>query len=94
MEKWKINSETATAVTRLAVALAVSVGAMFGFDVDGDGIENAVLAVASVAVMAWVWWRNNNVTLAAQEAERVLRAIKGGSSETATIGEVDRNGDR
>ena len=51
MEKWKINSETATAVTRLAVALAVSVGAMFGFDVDGDGIENVVLAVASVAVM-------------------------------------------
>lgn len=94
MEKWKINSETATAVARLAVALAVSVGAMFGFDVDGDGIENAVLAVASVAVMAWVWWRNNNVTLAAQEAGRVLRAIKGGSSATETVEEVDRDGDR
>lgn len=78
MGKWKIDSETVAAVARLAVALIVTLGAMFGVQIDGDAIENAVLAVASVAVLAWVWWRNNNVTQAAQEAQRVLDGIKGG----------------
>lgn len=81
MDKWNINSQTATAVARLAVALAVSLLAMFGVEIDGDGIENAVLAVASVAVMAWVWWRNNNVTEAAQEAQAVLDAIRRDADE-------------
>lgn len=78
MDKWKIDSETVAAVARLAVALVVTLFAMFGVNIDGDAIENAVLAVASVAVLAWVWWRNNNVTQAAQEAQRVLDGIKGG----------------
>lgn len=81
MDKWNINSQTATAVARLAVALAVSLLAMFGVEIDGDGIENAVLAVASVAVMAWVWWKNNNVTEAAQEAQAVLDAIRRDADE-------------
>lgn len=78
MGKWKIDSETVAAVARLAVALVVTLFAMFGVQIDGDAIENAVLACASVAVLAWVWWRNNNVTEAAQEAQRVLDGIKGG----------------
>lgn len=81
MDKWNINSQTATAVARLAVALAVSLLAMLGVEIDGDGIENAVLAVASVAVMAWVWWKNNNVTEAAQEAQAVLDAIRRDADE-------------
>lgn len=76
MDNWKIDSETVAAVARLAVALVVTLFAMFGVSIDGDAIENAVLAVASVAVLAWVWWRNNNVTQAAQEAQRVLDGIK------------------
>lgn len=76
MDNWKIDSETVAAVARLAVALVVTLMAMFGVQIDGDAIENAVLAVASVAVLAWVWWRNNNVTQAAQEAQRVLDGIK------------------
>ena len=75
-EKLNINSETASAVVRLAVALIVALGAMLGFDVDGDAIANAALAVASVVVMAWIWWKNNNVTEAAQEAQLVLDEIK------------------
>ncbi len=78
VRKVQINSETAVAVVRLAVALIVALGAMLGFDVDGDAILNTALAVASVGVMACVWWKNNNVTLAAQEAQEVLDEIKSG----------------
>lgn len=90
MEKWNINSQTVTAVVRLAVALAVSLFAMFGVEIDGDGIENAVLAVASALVLMWVWWRNNNVTLAAQEAQTVLDAIRLGNAEWAEDDEVKK----
>lgn len=76
MDKWNINSQTVAAVVRLGVALVVSVFAMFGVDLDAGGIEDAVLAAASVVVLVWVWWRNNNVTMAAQEAQNVLDMVK------------------
>lgn len=76
MDKWKINSQTVAAVVRLGVALVVSVFAMLGIDLDAGGIEDAVLAVASMVVLVWVWWRNNNVTMAAQEAQSVLDMVK------------------
>lgn len=80
-----INSQTVVAVARLAVALIVALGTMFGFAVDADALLNAALAVASVAVMAWVWWKNNNVTMAAQESQKVLDAIKGDAGNWKTI---------
>lgn len=83
MDKWNINSQTATAVARLAAALAVSLLAMFGVEIDGDGIENAVLVVFAVAVLVWVWWRNNNVTEAAQEAQDILDAMRLGYAGVA-----------
>ena len=42
MDNWKIDSETVAAVARLAVALIVTLMAMFGVQIDGDAIENAV----------------------------------------------------
>lgn len=80
-----INSQTVIAVARLAVALIVAIGTMLGFAVDADALLNAVLAVASVIAMAWVWWRNNNVTAAAQESQKVLDAIKGDAGDWKTI---------
>lgn len=77
----RIDSETVVAVVRLAVALVVSVFAMLGVDIDGAPIENAALAAASVGVLAWVWWKNNNVTKAAQEAQEVLDEIKRGNAK-------------
>ncbi len=71
-----INSQSVIAVVRLGVALVVSLGAMAGIDIDGDAVANVVLAIASVGTLAWVWWKNNNVTQAAQEAQIVLNEIK------------------
>lgn len=80
-----INSQTAVAVVRLAAALAAALGAMLGFAVDADALLNGGLAAASAAVMAWAWWKNNNVTLAAQEAQKVLDAIKADGGEWKTV---------
>ena len=37
-------------------------------------VENIVVAAATGV---WSWWKNNNVTKAAQDAQRVLDGIKG-----------------
>lgn len=77
MDKWKINGESVTAFVRLGVAALVTGFAMVGVEIDGSAVENAVLGAASVAVLVWVWWKNNNVTDAAQEAQKVLDEIEG-----------------
>lgn len=86
-----INSQTVIAVVRLAVALVVAIGAMLGFAVDADMILNVALAIASIVVLVYVWWKNNNVTKAAQESQKVLDAIKGEFGD-CDVADVDIEG--
>lgn len=50
------------------------------------------LTIAAGGLSAiWSWWKNNNVTTAAQEAQNTLKAIKedGDGSDGAVFGEVE-----
>ena len=50
------------------------------------------LSVAAAGLSTlWSWWKNNNVTAAAQEAQNTLKAIKedGDGSDGAVFGEVE-----
>lgn len=38
--------------------------------------EEQILAIVSVAVGAWIWWKNNSMTTGAQKADKVMRALK------------------
>lgn len=50
------------------------------------------LTVAAAGLYTlWSWWKNNNVTTAAQEAQNTLKAIKedGDGSDGAVFGEIE-----
>lgn len=72
----EFNSQSAVAIARLLVTMAAAVGATFGWSFDADLWFNVVLSVIAVALLCYSWWKNNNLTLAAQESQKVLMALK------------------
>ena len=70
------NAERVKAVARLAVALVAAVAGGFGLTVDPDALSTIVLCAVATAAGVYGWWKNNNVTKAAQDAQAYLDAIK------------------
>lgn len=70
------NSETALALIRLVVPTLASAAAMFGWSVDSDLAINIATTLLALITLVWSWWRNNNLTEAAREAQRLLDEIK------------------
>lgn len=71
--------ESIVAVMRLVVSLAVSVAAALGWSLDGELLLNILItAVALYMMIRELWWKNNNVTAAAQEGQKITDAIKAG----------------
>lgn len=73
-----MNAERVLAIARLACTLAASVAAGFGIALDADALFVGVACLIACGCYAWSWWKNNNVTQAAQEAQKVLDELKGG----------------
>lgn len=71
------SRERIVAIVRLLVMLASAVAGGFGLTLDPDSL--GTIAACAVALVSGVysWWRNNNVTKAAQDAQAYLDAIKG-----------------
>lgn len=42
-----------------------------------EEIYEGLSALASAVVVVWVWWKNNNVTNEAQQAQKELDKLKG-----------------
>ena len=42
-----------------------------------EEIYKGVSSVAVVAVTVWTWWKNNNITKEAEEADQYLKELKG-----------------
>ena len=82
------KKQTIMAFIRLACMLIATGCTMFGIAVDADAIFVGVMLVVSVAVYIWVWWKNNNVSKAATEAQKVLDEMKKGV-EVVIEDEVD-----
>lgn len=77
MKEGNWNSERVMAVCRLAIMLAAAVAGGFGLTVDPDSLLTiATCAIAGVAGV-WSWWKNNNITSGAQEAQKYLDGLKG-----------------
>lgn len=75
------NAERAVAVARLACQLVATAAAGFGLAVDAESLSTVALCALAAVAGLWSWWKNNNVSEAAQEAQRVLRGIKEGDAE-------------
>lgn len=70
------TSDRVMAVCRLVIMLAAAVAGGFGLTVDPDSLLTiATCAIAGVAGV-WSWWKNNNVTAGAQEAQKYLDSLK------------------
>lgn len=72
----------AIAITRLVVSiitianLALCAIGWSPLELEDDIIYDLVSLIVAIIANIWVWWRNNNVTRAAQEAQEVLSQLK------------------
>ena len=71
-----MNAESIKAIVTLVVTVALNVANVLGFALDFDLWYTLLFSIASLAVVAWSWWKNQNVTQAAQEAQKYLDELK------------------
>lgn len=70
------KKQTVMAFVRLICSLVAAGAAMFGIAIDAEMIFIIVACVFAGITYLWSWWKNNNVTKAATEAQEILRLIK------------------
>lgn len=74
--KVEFNRERIVAIVRLLVMLASTVAGGFGLAVDPDALGTIAACAVALAAGVWCWYRNNNLTKAAQDAQAYLDAAK------------------
>lgn len=70
---------------RLLVPLIMYGLTFAGVSLDADLVYCVLLGIAGIASTVWAWWKNNNVTDAAQTAQQFLDAIKAGYTVEQTL---------
>lgn len=80
------KNERVMAAVRLIVAIVTVVNIIaqpFGWQplgVDSEQLYMVLSGIASIAATLWAWWKNNNVSHAAQAGQRVTDTIKSGEA--------------
>jgi len=69
-------NERVKAVISAIVIVAINVGVLLGFDIDGDAMTNALMGLAAFLSWCWAIWKNHNFTDEAIEAQRYLDDLK------------------
>lgn len=80
------KKQTLMAFVRLACMLITTGLAMVGITVDADALFVGAMIVLALAAYIWAWWKNNNVSTAATEAQKVLEELKHGVGVTIEKG--------
>lgn len=80
------KKQTLMAFVRLACMLITTGLAMVGITVDADALFVGAMIVLALAAYIWAWWKNNNVSTAATEAQKVLDELKHGVGVTIEKG--------
>ena len=76
------KKQTLMAFIRLACSLITTGLALYGVSVDADALFVLAMIVVALVAYIWSWWKNNNVTTAATEAQKVLEELKHGVGVT------------
>lgn len=76
--------ETVIALIRLITGLAAAVLCCYGFAVDADTLFNVASAIVAVVIFIRAWWKNNNITSAASDAQCLLDIAKATEDMTDT----------
>lgn len=72
----ELNKESFIAIIRLIVTAVGMIATTFSWTVDTNFIFNILVSIAAGVLLIWTWWKNNNVTEAAQQAQEMLNEIK------------------
>lgn len=85
-----MNKETAKAIIRLLVTLILTINSILTANgknpipFDESAFTETATYILNFLSAAWVWWKNNNVTKAAQHAQKVLNDEKALNSVNKT----------
>ena len=80
------KKQTLMAFIRLACSLIATGLALYGVSVDADALFVLAMIVVALVAYIWSWWKNNNVSTAATEAQKVLDELKHGVGVTIEKG--------
>lgn len=83
------KKQTLMAFIRLACSLITTGLALYGVSVDADALFVLAMIVVALVAYIWSWWKNNNVTTAATEAQKVLEELKQGVDVTVGNSKVE-----
>lgn len=92
-----MKNETTKAFVRLLVAAILAFNTVLTakglnpIPFDETAFSDVALQVAAGLSVLWVWWRNNNVTRAAKEAQSYKKALQedGDGSDSQEVQEND-----
>lgn len=71
-----VNEERIRAAIVLIVTASVNVANLFGYALDAEVWVNAALTILSFITIIYTWWKNQNITLEAMQAQLLLNALK------------------
>ena len=68
--------ERVKAIITIIVTAVSTIAAMYGYAVDADAWISVALSIVSAACIVWSWWKNQNITPEAIQAQAVLDHLK------------------
>lgn len=74
-----MNKERLKAIITIIVTAIVNIANIYGYSIDAAPLINATLSVLSAITIAYSWWKNQNITTAAQSAQKYLCELKRGN---------------
>ena len=75
-------NERTKAILTIIVTAVVNVANVCGFAFDADAWVSVVMSIASAITVLWSWWKNQNVTAEAQQAQRYLDELKANKADS------------
>ena len=72
----ELKTERIKAIVTIVITAAVNIANVYGYAIDAEPIVTGVLSILSAITIIYSWWKNQNVTQAAVEGQKVTNAIK------------------
>ena len=76
-------NERTKAIITIVVTAAVNIANVCGYAFDAESWVNVVLSIGSAICIGWSWWKNQNVTDEAAQAQIYLDDLKAKKKEVA-----------